>query len=63
MPDSMEGRRKRGLSPGKARKMLHDNSAQGHPLTNKQRGLFGLVAGGGTPTRTKRSRRKRGSRY
>ena len=33
------------LSPGKARKILHDNSAQGHPLTEKQRGFFGAVAG------------------
>ena len=31
-------------SPTKARQILHDNSAQGHPLTAKQRGFFGAVA-------------------
>lgn len=59
--DSLGGRRKRGLSPEKAEKMLHDNSAQGHPLTDKQRGYFGLIAGGGTPMRMK-GRRKRGKK-
>lgn len=39
------------ISPEKAKKMLRDNSAQGHPLTPKQKGLFGLIAGGGTPNR------------
>ena len=62
MGDSVEGRRGRSLGPAKAKKMLEDNSAQGHPLTDKQRGLFGLIAGGGTPTRTKRKRRKHGIR-
>lgn len=33
------------LSPEKARKILHDGTAQGHPLTEKQRGFFGAVAG------------------
>lgn len=42
------------LSPRKARKMLHDKSAQGHPLTKKQRGLFGLIAGGRIPSRMAR---------
>ena len=36
------------LSPEKARKILHDGTAQGHPLTEKQRGFFGAVAGHGT---------------
>lgn len=57
--EHMGSRRKRGLSPEKAKKMLRDDSAQGHPLTDKQKGLFDLVAGGGTPTRTKRRRRGR----
>lgn len=34
------------LTKKKARKMLHDNMAQGKPLTEKQRGYFGAVAGG-----------------
>jgi histone H1/5 len=39
---------KRGIRipEAKARKMLHDGKAQGKPLTAKQRGLMGLVAGG-----------------
>ena len=35
------------ISPAKARKMLRDNSAQGHPLTQKQKGLFYAAAEGG----------------
>lgn len=58
--EDMGSRRKRGLSPEKAKKMLHDDSAQGHPLTGKQKGYFGLIAGGGTPTKMgSRKRRKR----
>lgn len=34
------------LTARKAKKMLHDNSAQGHPLTKRQRGYFGAVASG-----------------
>ncbi len=33
------------ISPEKARQILKDNSAQGHPLTAKQRGMFGAAAG------------------
>lgn len=36
----------KGLSMAKAKKMLKDNSAQGHPLTDKQKRLFGAIAGG-----------------
>jgi hypothetical protein len=35
------------MSPEKARKILHDGEVHGHPLTKKQRGLFGSVAGRG----------------
>ncbi len=35
------------LSSAKAKKMLRDNSAQGHALTGKQKRYFGWVAGGG----------------
>lgn len=33
------------MSPEKARTILHDKSIRGHPLTPKQRGLFGSIAG------------------
>lgn len=33
------------LSPEKAEKILHDGSVKGHPITKKQRGYFGAVAG------------------
>lgn len=36
----------KSLSPGKAREMLHDKSAHGHALTDKQRKYFGAVASG-----------------
>ena len=32
------------LTPAKARKMLKDGTAQGKPLTKKQKGFFGAVA-------------------
>lgn len=43
------------VSAAKARKILRDDSAQGHPLTGKQKKFFGWLAGGGKP-------RKRGKR-
>lgn len=58
MADTLTGRRKRGPSPEKAKKMLRDNSAQGRPLSPAQKGFFGLIAGGGTPTKTAKKRRK-----
>lgn len=33
------------ISPEKAKKILKDDSAQGHPLTEKQKGMFGAAAG------------------
>lgn len=36
----------KGPSPSKARQMLHDGTAQGQPLSKKQRGLFGAIASG-----------------
>lgn len=33
------------MSPEKARTILHDKEIRGHPLTEKQRGLFGAIAG------------------
>lgn len=41
------------LSPKKARKILKHGEVRGKPVTEKQRGLFGLIAGGSTPTRLK----------
>lgn len=33
------------ITPDKARTMLHDNSAQGHPLTDKQKRFLGAIIG------------------
>lgn len=48
-----KGRLKGRRGPGaeKAKTMLRDNSAQGHPLTGKQKRFFGFIAGGGTPSK------------
>lgn len=35
-----------GLTRAKARQMLHEGTAHGHPLTESQRGYFGAVASG-----------------
>lgn len=37
------------LTQAKARKILHDKSVHGHPLTEKQRKFFGAIAGGAKP--------------
>lgn len=50
--------RKKKLTSAKAKKILRDNSAQGHKLTAKQKRFFGAVAGGQKP-RGKRGGRKR----
>ncbi len=42
------------MTPEKAKTILRDGSVRGHPLTEKQKHLFGLIAGGGKPTRTKK---------
>ena len=34
------------LSPTKAKKMLHEGKVHGRPITRRQRGYFGAVAGG-----------------
>ena len=39
------------LGMHKAKKMLKENKAHGKPLTKAQKGLFGLIAGGGKPTK------------
>ena len=62
MADSVFGRRRRGLpSKAKAGEMLRHGTVHGKPLTEGQEGLFGLIRGGGTPTKLKK-RRKRHAR-
>jgi hypothetical protein len=64
MPDmDMGKRRKRGapVSQSKARMMMHEGAIKGHPMTEKQRGMFGAIAGGNAPKRTRK--RKRGKAY
>ena len=38
------------VTPEKAKEMLRHGTVHGKPLSRKQRGLFGLIAGGGRPT-------------
>ena len=45
---------KHPLTRKKAKKILKDKKVRGKKLTKKQRGLFGLIAGGKRPTRLKR---------
>lgn len=40
--------------PSKAKKMLKDKEVHGKPLTKKQKGLFGMIAGGEKPTKMKK---------
>jgi len=58
MPEVMLGRAVVSHSPArlsrsKAKTMLREGEARGHPLTEKQKGLFGLIASGRRPTRTR----------
>ena len=41
------------LSKSKAKEMLRHGEVHGEPLSKKQRGLFGLIAGGGRPSKRK----------
>jgi len=45
------------LTSSKAKKILRHGEVRGEPLTGPQKGFFGLIAGGGRPTRLKRRRR------
>lgn len=48
-------RRKRQLpTKAKAGEMLEHGEVRGKPLTPGQKGLFGMIRGGGTPTRMRR---------
>lgn len=42
------------VSSSKARKILRDGSVRGHKLTGAQKRYFGLIAGGGKPTKVKK---------
>ena len=44
---------KKAVSSIKAKEILRHGKVHGEPLTDKQKKYFGLIAGGGTPTRTK----------
>jgi hypothetical protein len=52
---------KKKLTPAKARKILREGVAQGKKLTKRQKGFFGLIAGGGLPNKPRRRQRKRRS--
>jgi len=43
------------VSPEKAHEMLEHGEVHGEPLTEKQRGLFGLIASGKKPTRLRKA--------
>lgn len=53
MSKLFRGFKKGGLTPNKAREILHDGTAQGHPLTDKQRRFFGAKSKGHTNYRGK----------
>ena len=42
------------ISKTKAKKILKDGSVRGKRLSKRQKGLFGVIAGGGKPTRVKK---------
>ncbi len=55
-------RRKRGLpAKAKAKKILSHGAVAGKPLSGRQRGFMGIIAGGGTPNRSQNRRLKRRS--
>jgi len=43
------------VSKAKARIMMREGTIRGHKMTDKQGGLFGLIAGGGKPTKLRRA--------
>ena len=47
------------VTPTKAKKILREGTAQGRPLTKKQRGFFGARAGGAPVRRTRTKSRSR----
>lgn len=61
--EKMESRRKRGPSPEKAKKMLADDSANGQPLSQAQKGFFGAIAGGDSTGASKSRKRRKKKAY
>ncbi len=59
---TLSERRKRLPGPKKAKEMLRHDSVRGKALTKPQKGLFGVIAGNETPTRLRKSPRRRRSR-
>lgn len=57
----MSKRKSKYPSARKAGKILEHGEVRGHMLTEAQRGLMGLLAGGGTPNPKKMKGKKRGS--
>lgn len=55
-------KKKKPVSRKKAKKILKDGQIRGKKLTESQEGLFGLIAGGGTPTKLKKTKRKKARR-
>jgi len=45
------------VTKGKAKKILKDKNIRGKKLSGKQKRFFGLVAGGGTPTKISKKNR------
>lgn len=45
----------KGLTAEKAKTILREGKARGKSLSKKQKKFFGFVAGGGIPTKTKKS--------
>jgi hypothetical protein len=41
--------KKKTVSPAKAKEILRDGTAHGKKLTKKQKGYFGVIAGGKKP--------------
>lgn len=60
MPKHLNGTNRRPRRPNrfpsqkKARKILRDDKVSGKKLTVRQRGFFGVIAGGGIPRRVVR---------
>lgn len=46
---ALHGQHRKLVSRTKAREILRHGEVRGQPISDKQRGLFGLIAGGGTP--------------
>jgi hypothetical protein len=53
-------RSKAPVSRTKAKEIMRHGSVRGHELSERQKGLFGLLAGGGKPSRMRPRRPFRG---